>query len=593
MPKVCYKEGMYGDIQQIQITIPADRIDGVHIFKDQLASVEPSFGFGHSTQGGVKEYDKPPLPCSSCSLPGEIARLRSERAYWQAMHQKALEREARLKEENAEIKAKLRLRERQLFGRKSEKDSHPDSPQQSTEKEEKKPRGQQHGSNGHGRRSYSHLPVREEIRDLPESEQRCPICGLEYAPFPDTEDSQVIEIEVSAYRRVIRRKRYKPTCKCGDCPGIVTAPAPPKLIPKGIFGISVWVTVLLDKFLSLRPTYRLLADLSTHGLDMSQGTLTDGLKTIAPVFTPVYKAIIARNLQEKRWHADETRWFVFATVEGKVGYRWYMWVFSSPSTVVYTLDKSRSAKVPKAHFGSHVEGILVVDRYCAYKAMVKGSRIILAFCWSHVRRDFLAVVKDRPEHETWAMSWVEEIGHLYHLNKLRLAVTDQPQAFAQRDHTLRCAIEHMAQRWDNELKGNNELKENRIASVRLKVLESLKNHWQGLIVFVDHPEVPMDNNEAERLERKPVLGRKNFYGSGSLWSGQMAAVLLSIFQTLGLWTINPRLWFTAYLQACAENRGNAPLDISSFLPWNMSDEQRKAFSLAPQTKDSLQTEDSS
>jgi transposase len=67
-----------------------------------------------------------------------------------------------------------------------------------------------------------------------------------------------------------------------------------------------------------------------------------------------------------------------------------------------------------------------------------------------------------------------------------------------------------------------------------KVLDSLDNHWDGLTVFVDHPELPMDNNKAERQLRGPVLGRKNYNGSGSEWSGRFAAVLFSIFQTLNL-----------------------------------------------------------
>ena len=48
-----------------------------------------------------------------------------------------------------------------------------------------------------------------------------------------------------------------------------------------------------------------------------------------------------------------------------------------------------------------------------------------------------------------------------------------------------------------------------------KTLESLQAHWQGLTVFVDHPDVPMDNNTAERVQRGPVVGRKNYYGSGA------------------------------------------------------------------------------
>jgi len=526
----------------------------------------------------VKDYL--PVSCLDCPLHIELSKLRCENAYRRKLHQKALEREAKLKEEIVELKAKVRLRERQLFGRKCEKGHNIQDSATSDVKAHKKPRGQQRGSKGHGRRDYSHLSSREEVHEIPESECRCPVCGLPLASFPGTEESEMIEIEEKAYRRVIKRKRYKPTCKCGALPGIVTAPAPAKLIAKGIFGVSVWVYMLLDKFLFMRPTYRLLADLRTHGLCMAQGTLTDGLKAIAPLLVPILEAITSKNLEENRWHADETSWLVFTTVEGKVGYRWYMWVFASSFTVVYKLDRSRSARVPKQHFGVTREGILVVDRFSSYKAMAKETNITLAFCWAHVRRDFLRVGNNWPQHERWALRWVEEIGKLYHLNKRRLAVVRQPEVFAEREHELRSAVERMAKKRNAELSGEN------IYRTREKVLLSLKNHWEGLTIFLDHPEVPMDNNEAERLERQPVIGRKNFYGSGAVWSGLLAAVMFSIFQTLALWKINPRLWLTSYLEACAANQGKVPKDIRSFLPWNMTEEQRKALSLEPESKTS-------
>ena len=66
----------------------------------------------------------------------------------------------------------------------------------------------------------------------------------------------------------------------------------------------------------------------------------------------------------------------------------------------------------------------------------------------------------------------------------------------------------------------------------------MSTHWPGLTVFVEHPEVPMDNNSAERAERGPVVGRKNYYGSGAVWAGQLAAVLFSVFETLKLWGVN-------------------------------------------------------
>jgi transposase len=106
-----------------------------------------------------------------------------------------------------------------------------------------------------------------------------------------------------------------------------------------------------------------------------------------------------------------------------------------------------------------------------------------------------------------------------------------------------------------------------------KVLQSMTVHWAGLTVFVDHPEVGMDNNVAERDARLAVVGRKNFYGSGSEWSGQLAATMYSVLMTVKLWQLNARTWLSAYLQACANNGNRAPPDINAFLPWAM-DAQR-------------------
>ena len=123
-----------------------------------------------------------------------------------------------------------------------------------------------------------------------------------------------------------------------------------------------------------------------------------------------------------------------------------------------------------------------------------------------------------------------------------------------------------------------------LSEIKFKILTSLKNHWKGLSVFVEHPAVPMDNNHAEKSIRNPVTGRKNFYGSGSLWSSQLAAIMFSIFQTLVLWRINCNHWLRAYLTACAENHGKAPKDLSYFLPWKMDEDRlRHKLSHPPDT----------
>ena len=516
--------------------------------------------------------------CQECPFLIEYRKAVCERSFWQKMHQKAVEREVKLKETIAELEAKVRLREKQLFGKKTEKSNHGEKAPDAVPTAKK--RGQQPGSVGHGRRSHAHLPAVEESIDLAEDQKLCNRCGLPFHCIESTEDSQEIEIEVRAYRRIYKRKKYKPTCGCDHLPAIITAPPAPKLIPKSSLGISIWITVLLDKYLYQHPTHRLLAQLRTHGLHLCAGTLTAGLQKLAPLFEPVAQAILEKNRSEKQWHADETRWLVFATVEDKVGHLWYMWVFLSQSTVVFHLDPSRSADVPETHFGDAREGFLIVDRYSAYKKFVKGTQIILCFCWGHQRRDFLKVASEWPKIEAWAMDWVDQIGNLYHLNDLRLAQDRDSDAYGRADAVLRAGVDQMA------LARKEQLAQPNLHPAARKVLESMENHWAGLTVFVDHPEVPMDNNKAERAERTPAVGRKSYYGSGSLWSGQLCATLFTLFQTLLLWGINPRLWLNAFLWACTSNGSQAPADVSCWLPWNMSPEQRNALSMEPPVQDS-------
>jgi transposase len=525
----------------------------------------------------------PPIPQGPCPVCPRLAQEFEpwrQAAYYKTMLDRAVAREAQLHQEIARLQAQLRLREQQLFGRKA--DSTATAEGSARPDRTPRPRGQQRGKPGPKRRDYSHLPAIEQVVELPPEQQCCEHCGRSFASFPGTDDTTVLEVEVRAHRRIYRRRRYRPTCSCSGRPGIVTAPPPAKVIPKSLLGVSVWVTILLDKFLFYRPTHRLLEDLSTQGLSLSQGTLTDGLQRLLPLFEPVYDQLVEHSRQQPFWHADETRWLVFATWDGKVGHRWYLWVFHAADVVIFVLSPGRSHEVPEEHLGPVEEGILVVDRYAAYQAMaqVKAGTIVLAFCWAHVRRDFLTVARSWPDQEAWALGWVERIGALYACNDRRLEAPRATPLFTGCDQEVRRWVATMEQQRDDEL-ADPELH-----PARRRVLESLRHHWTGLTVFVEHPEVPMDNNTAERSERGPVVGRKNYYGSGSLWSGRLAAMLFSLFQTLALWGINPRAWLTAYLTACAEAGGQAPARPEALLPWHLSEVQRQAWSLEPRSDDS-------
>ena len=503
--------------------------------------------------------------------------------YWQTAHRKAVDRfkwrELRYQrilrelkatgvKSNAALQAELELAKGQVrdlqsrvFASKSERRKHCEGRNETASC--RRPRGQQHGSTGHGRTMQTQLPARHEDATLDKTQ--CPKCGLAFNNLVDTEDSQVLEIEVKAYRRVIHRHRYSASCQCGCVDGIVCAPAPARLIGRGKFGISVWTRVLLDKFLYGRPSQRLLQVLADHGLNMSAGTLAGGLQAIAPLFKPLDMALQLKLRSEPYWHADETRWAVFVDVQGKVGHRWYLWVFHSSSVVHYVIDQTRSADVIVAELAAVNQGVISCDRYSGYKRFARlNPGVVLAFCWAHVRRDFLELANSYPQSTEWALQWVDMIGQLYHLNGLRLNTSMDSPERAITQYDLAQAVQQMATRCALEV-ANHEL-----FPPAAKVLQSMTLHWSGLTVFVHSAWVDMDNNTAERDIRGPVVGRKNFYGSGSEGSAELAATMYGTLATMKLWGLNARTWLAQYLQACADNGNRPPDDITAFLPWQMS-----------------------
>jgi transposase len=516
----------------------------------------------------------------------EYLGLKNEVGYWQTMHKNAISREKELKQTIKELKGKIRDLRNRLFGKKSEKKSSSKDEGESKSSIPKLPRGQQRGSEGHGRTIRPDLPEKKESVNFSE-DPICPNCGKPYLP-DESKESEIFEVEVKAYKRKIIRSCMKKGCSCKSVPNTITAPMPPTVIPKSPYGISIWEAVLLTKYNYSQPTNRLLNQYAELGLPISPGTIAGGLKNLKALLQPVYDALYDYQMTEDRFHNDESSWKVFESIDGKVGNRWWLWVSRSISVVFFQIAPGRGADVPMEYFKNIQQQkiIVICDRYSAYKSLARQMPfIILAFCWAHVRRDFLDAARKQPDLEQWALSWVAKIGALYHINNLRckefdpkLSIQKQSASFQEQHEKLVEKMDALAEERDVFIEAHNPDDSDLLSDVKYKILTSLQNHWKGLRVFVDHPEVPMDNNYGEQSIRNPVTGRKNFYGSASLWSSVLAAIMFTIFQTMALWGINRNHWLRSYLTACAENNGQAPEDLSGFLPWEMDEERRHKLS---------------
>ena len=306
---------------------------------------------------------------------------------------------------------------RALYGRKSEQQDKPGSEHK---------RGQQRGAPGHGRTQRPRLDERTEEHNPPPDACVCGRCGQPYAPN-GAEESTLVEIEVKAYKRVIRRPRWRRTCECASSPMEVSAPPVPRLFPRTLYGTSFWARFLFEHCACFRPVHRVAAWMSAQGLTVSPGTLADSLKRFVPLLEPLAEAILAHQNKAALRHADETSWRVQELRGEDRSSRAWLWVSVSNDAVSFHIDPSRSAEAAQKLFGDALlDTVIVCDRYSAYKrlARLREGKVTLAFCWSHMRRDFVECAAGQVRLTDWCQGWIERIASIYRLNEARLAHYD-------------------------------------------------------------------------------------------------------------------------------------------------------------------------
>ncbi len=442
----------------------------------------------------------------------------------------------------------------------------------SPEREKPKPKGGKPKGTKGGRQSHSELPAEDIILPLIEEERKCSRCGLPGEPTGLERRSEQVNYEVKIVRKRTRRPVYQPACQCGELPRLFQAPLPPRAFPRSLYSDDFWIEVLLSKYADQIPSNVLIRQLAEHGLKgVKPSTITEGIKRAAEFFEPLYDAIKAKNKQANRWKSDETSLALFIAREGRETFNYCLWQYQCDDTVVFVFCPTRGGEHPREYFKG-CKGILNVDRAKAYQTLPK--LIILAFCWAHVRRDFIKIGRYQKGHRTWALTYTRMIKRIFRQNRKRLKAGTKDE-FKVQQLQLQQDIEALRKHCEAEL-DNEQLPE-----VRRKPLKSLKNHWQGLIVFIDHPEVPMDNNEAERSFRDVARFRQNCNGVFSEKFGKITAMMLTIFATLRKTGISLSRYLKFYLGCVAANNG-APLeDLTGLCPWDLSESTRERLSDSP------------
>ena len=420
-----------------------------------------------------------------------------------------------------------------------------------------RPRGQQRGARGHGRRLHPQLPTEDVILQPDPSDLRCPNCGAPRVRIPGTADTEILDWRQSARRVLYHRPRYVDTCNCKTTPAVIGAPPPLRPIPRGNLSAAFLANLLVLKFALALPLERILLLLSVQGLDLSPGSVTGMFERIIDYLRPLHAAYLAHHLEANAWHLDETRWKVW-TKEWPSPNGW-LWVAVSLQVIVFIIDPHRSIAALRRLFpqDANARGLVQSDMYVVYtENTFDPDRFTMIKCWAHVRRHIFRAATTDQDLAVWSRHWIERVRQMYRLVRARRRSPDDPSHQA----ALEAHLDKMFRTLSWQLRQP-------ASDAKRKVLEMMAWHWHELVAFAHHPDAVPDNNAAERALRRPALGRKNYQGSRAAWAADLAAAMFSISETLRLWNIDPVDYLTRYLDACALAGGRAPADLTPFLPW--------------------------
>jgi transposase len=537
----------------------------------------------------------------------ELARLTAE----------LREENERLRAENAEqaaelgdLRADLAVLQRMVFGRSSER-LRPEPPPADGGGAQDQGRDRGSGTGGKrgpgaraGRRDYSHLPRVEVVWDFGGGGYCCPECGT---PFTGLGSDHVTEqLDWLIVVRVVAhcRRRYRRACDC-RVPAAVTAPGPPKAIGKGLFSNGFLAMVFTERFVAGRSMNSLVTGLGRQGAEVSPGTLAGACAQAGALLVPLEEAITARSRGSWHLHADETTWRVLAPREGDGPARWWLWVFLGPDTACFVMDPSRAGTVLARHAGIDEDTgqltaddgggprrlVISSDFYSVYQsAGKKADGLVNLYCWAHIRRYFVRAGDADPARLTyWTAAWLERIKGLYAAHEELTAAWNGAAAPAPRDKTAAAArLEEARAAWDTALAVIDKARREQAAAPGLqepakKALATLDREWDGLAAHRGYPMISLDNNAAERAIRRPVVTRKNAYGSRNEDAARLAARIWTVTATAEMAGLNVLTYLTAYLDECGRS-GGKPLagpGLERFLPWNAAPENLRAWAQPP------------
>jgi predicted RecB family nuclease len=336
----------------------------------------------------------------------------------------------------------------------------------------------------------------------------CPRCGSGRLRAHSGHQKVVIDLKPSlgGIKRWVTRYKSRRS-RCGDC-GRISFPDEYLAAHKYGPGLCSWAVY---SYIAQRQTCEAMAEAlnDVFALRVPMGSLADLLKRSADRYRVTYESLLATLRAGQLVHADETK----ARTKGSSKRR-YVWAFANSQTVVYIYSPTRDGDTPRDTLAGF-RGVLVSDFYATYDSLDCPQQK----CLIHLVRDLNDDLAKHPFDEALkemtgrfagllqaVVGTIDRYGLTkYHLHKHKKDVDSFFSAVSAADSRSEIACHY-----------------------RRRFLK----YRDKLFTFLDHDEVPWNNNNAENAIKR-FVSRRKLVGSFLSEDGlRQYLLLLSIYQTL-------------------------------------------------------------
>jgi transposase len=428
----------------------------------------------------------------------------------------------------------------------------------------------QSGPAGHGRNPATAFTGAERVRVKHAQLKSGDVC-------PECREGKVYcQKEPKTLVRIVGRPPLQATVfemerlRCNGCGEVFTANEPQSAGPEKFDATSMAMTALV-KYGAGMPFNRLEQLEEQLGIPFPASTQWELVKRAAGSLWPVLKELIRHAAQGSVMHNDDTGMRILKLVrdreDGRTG------TFTSGIVSIWREWRIALYFTGWKHAGENLADVLkqrepdaaspiqMCDALSRNTPKLTGVQILLAYCLSHGRRQFVDIAPNFPEECRYVL---EALGEVYYNDSLsrEQKLSPEERLLFHQEHSgpvMKRLKEWLAtQLAEHRTEPNSGLG---------KAITYLLRHWTKLTLFLRQQNAPLDNNIAERALKKAILHRKNALFYRTMNGAQVGDLFMSLIHTCELNKVNPFDYLTELLRHPAE----LTIRPAEWMPWNYRD----------------------